>query len=112
MKKLLLLPLLALVIGCGSLGEILDDSYVANGGQCATQSWQVYYYEPDDDTWVYDKFISVMPDGTDIKYNEENWVVDTGNKLVKGALGVFYRVSPHSGFRYRFEIECDKWHPL
>jgi hypothetical protein len=110
-KKTILLCSFLALCSCAELNSALSNYNSASGGQCAVYSVSYYLYNTDTDKYMENKYFNKSESGKDISSREYSWVRKTANQYLYAKNFVTrYQTSPYSGGRYRFIVECSRWH--
>lgn len=110
LKTLFLISFFAFY-GCAELNSALSNYNANMGGQCAVYSVNYYLYNPDTDKYLENKYFNKSENGANIDAKEYSWVKRTANNyLYRKQFTTYYKTSPYSGGRYRFIVECSRWH--
>jgi hypothetical protein len=110
LKTLFLICFLAFY-GCAELNSALSNYNANIGGQCAMYDVSYYLYNPVTDKYLENKYFNKSEKGTDIDTKEYSWVQRTGNNyLYRKQFTTYFITSPYSGGKYRFIVECSRWH--
>jgi hypothetical protein len=105
-RFLIFLGILILSTSCAEMNTALSKMNEDNGSSCAYMQWYAEKYNSENDKYERN-FKTPMA-----KYYEEDlWLNRRGDYLVKiYKSNIYYEKSPVTGFRYRFVVNCTRWH--